>query len=135
MSTSQEPDVPLAVRRRRRTWHIAFMLWLCVYWSLLVVISGGSATVASKIVNDYWRDIFALIVAVCSALLATLQPQTRARSYRHAWIGLDLAIMASEQVSTNLLEALRSGEDAIGAEYQAEKTEQSKNPKPSSAER
>jgi hypothetical protein len=133
MATFREPDVPLPARRRRRTWHVAFMLWLCIHWSLLVIISGGSAAVASKIINDYWRDILALFVAICSALLATLQPQQRARSYRQAWINLDLAIMASEHVSANLLEALRSGEDAIGAEYQAEMIEKNENPKPSSA--
>lgn len=109
------------------------MLWLGIHWSPLVIISGGSAAVASKVIDDCSRDILALIVAICSALLATLQPQQRAGSYRHAWIGLDLAIMASKQVSTNLLEALRSGEDAIGGEYQAEMTEQNKNPKPTSA--
>lgn len=97
-----------------------------------MAISGGSASVASKIINDYWRDILALAVAICSALLATLQPQQRARSYRQAWIGLDHAIMESEEVSSKLLEALQSGEAAIGAEYQAEMIEKQENPKPSS---
>jgi membrane protein YdbS with pleckstrin-like domain len=68
-------DVPLSVRQRRRIWHVAFMLWLCIHCSLLVAISGGSASVASKVINNYWRDILALTVAICSALLATLQPQ------------------------------------------------------------
>jgi hypothetical protein len=94
---------------------------------LLVIISGGSALVASKVIGEKpeARDILALIVAICSALLAALQPQQRARAYRQAWIELDLAIKASEGTPTELIEALRRGENLIGDTH-AEKAEEPK---------
>jgi hypothetical protein len=128
MSTYQEPVVPPSVIKRRRIWHYAFMQWLCTYWLLVVVISGGSAAVASKIIGDNLRDILALVVSVCSAMLATLQPQQRARSYRQGWIDLDLNIKAMEQVPEPLLRAIRRGEEAIAAEYQTDMTEQKRSP-------
>ena len=69
----------------------------------IISIDGGTA-----------REIAALVVAICSALLLMLQPQQQAQAYRQSWIELDLTIKRLSGVSADLLEAVRRGENLIG---------------------
>jgi hypothetical protein len=108
------------VRRRRRIWFGSFIVWQVISFSLLITIAAGSAFVASSVSGIFTinggavRDIAALAVAICSAILLALQPQQQAQAYRQAWIEIDLAIKSANGVPADLLEALRKGENLIG---------------------
>ena len=105
------------IAARRKVWFRYFQCWRALGWAVSVLIAGLSAVVASQIVTDPARTCIALVVTVLATLQATLQPQLKARSYREAWVQLDLAMKQAEGVSTSLLDAVRQGENSIGEIY------------------
>lgn len=102
---------------RRRVWFRYFQAWRALGWAVSIFIAGLSAVVASQIIGDPARTYIALVVTVLAALQATVQPQMKARSYREAWVQLDLAMKQAEGVSNSLLDAVRVGENSIGEIY------------------
>lgn len=102
------------ILRRRKAWFSNFMNWQRLSWFLLIAIAALSSVVASGLLGDYWSRVVALMVAASSSILATIQPQQRARAYREAWIELDSAIKEKAGIDPIYAKALARGEAIIG---------------------
>jgi hypothetical protein len=106
---------------RREAWFKWFRRWnACQTW-LGILVAGGSAAVASKALDiplgsgsANVSTYVALVIAILAALQTVLRPESRARSYREAWVILDLAVKEKEGVDTKLVDAVRRGEERIG---------------------
>ena len=101
----------------RKAWYRYFLWWQRITWLLLLVISAGSAIVASSVVESPFKDWLALVVAVAGSVFATLGPSHRADAYREAWVLLNTAVMRGVDV----LEAYEEGEAIIGRKQPASK--------------
>ena len=111
MSENLELD---EVYARRKIWFAHYCRWQTVWWLILIIISGGSALVASAISEKLGcRDEIAMLVAVCSALLAVLRPETRSRACHEAWRDLDAAIKIQSGIPDALVQAINKGEGKI----------------------
>lgn len=98
----------------RNQWYTLFMVWQIIYWISIVIISGGSAIVASKWTRmEGVRDQIALLVAITSAIYAVLDPGQRANSYRQAWVGMNLAYFKEKNLPVATYEAIQRGEEII----------------------
>ena len=102
------------VSKRRDAWFKYFIWWKRLSWALSVLTVIVSAFVASSLSKDFYREGFALFVAFCTGLQATLKPGNRVDAYREAWVVLDLALKKFSGAPTEIIDALRSGEARIG---------------------
>ena len=111
--TSDASDPLAAALQRLRKWYRRFVVWRIAGLAMTTVIAGGSAVVASKLIQGLPSDILALVIATCASMQAAISPQIKSNAYRLAWITLDLAVKEAEGLSPALVAAIRQGEAEI----------------------
>ncbi|WP_157080468.1 hypothetical protein [Methylobacterium variabile] len=103
-----------AVFSLRMQWYTLYMIWQIIYWFSIIIITAGSAIVASKWRRvENIRDQIALLVAITSALHAIIDPGQRANSYRLAWVGMNLAYFKEMSLPEATFKAIAQGEEII----------------------
>jgi hypothetical protein len=102
------PNIAAAVSYRDAWYHL-FVIWRFTHWTLLILLTGGSAAVASTAIKSPFKDWLALFVAVIGAIFAAVNPGQRADAYREAWVTLNIAAISGGDVVT----AYSKGEDII----------------------
>jgi hypothetical protein len=107
-----EPKSEEAASYRPR-WYKLFMTWQIIHWTLLVLVTGGSAAVASAAIGTTNKDPLALAVAVVGAIYAALNPGQRAEAYREAWFILNAAVLNGDEGKA-IVDAYKRGEEIIG---------------------
>lgn len=114
--------VPAQIQRLLNAWYFFFRLWWIYHYSLGIIGTVSSISVASnpKFMQGvpYLLDGLAWLAAICIALITMLTPSRRAKAYVSAWRLLRDACTRYETDPSfslqKLLDTAKRGEEQIG---------------------
>lgn len=109
-----EPNAELANSYRPK-WYASFLVWQIIDWTLLLIITAGSAAAASKFSGSHTESL-SLTVAIVGAVYAAFNPNQRAEAYREAWLILNAAVMLNKS-GDDIVKAYLRGEQIIGGRH------------------